>query len=225
MLFASLFFVELFVLFILSKKLTKILGMYFYTATGSKKKTIYYLAILFFPGTFVHELSHFLSAVFLGVRVGDMEFMPQIQEHGVKLGSVSIERTDPFRRLLIGMAPFLCGTGIILGLLYFGTKYELFSTVWFLLLTGYAIFEIGNTMFSSRKDMEGALELLIGLFLLVLILYFTGLRLPAIDPNVLFDQPLIKQIFEKGALFLLVPLGIDIIIIALLSYIQRKKRL
>ncbi len=105
------------------------------------------------------------------------------------------------------------------------TKYELFSTVWFLLLTGYAIFEIGNTMFSSRKDMEGALELLIGLFLLVLILYFTGLRLPAIDPNVLFDQPLIKQIFEKGALFLLVPLGIDIIIIALLSYIQRKKRL
>lgn len=225
MLFAGLFFVELFILFLLSKKLTKLLSFYFYSSTGSKKKTIYYLAILFFPGTFVHELSHFLMAVFLNVRVGDMEFMPQIQEHGVKLGSVSIAHTDPFRRLLIGMAPFLFGTGIILGLLYFGAQYQLFTNAWFILLTGYAVFEIGNTMFSSRKDMEGALELLIVMFLITIILYLAGLRLPAIDPNVLFGHALVKQIFEKGSLFLLVPLGIDLFLITLLSFIRRKKQL
>jgi hypothetical protein len=225
MLFVGLFFAELFTLFLLSKQLTKLLAFYLYHRTQSQKKTIYYLALLFFPGTFVHELSHYLMAVFLNVRVGDMEFMPQIQEHGVKLGSVSISRTDPFRRLLIGMAPFLFGTGILIGLLYAGTVYQLYSNVWFILVTGYAVFEIGNTMFSSRKDMEGALELLVGIFLLTLILYLAGLRLPAFDPNIIFGQPIIKQIFEKGSYFLLVPLGIDIVIVTLLGFIRRKKRL
>jgi hypothetical protein len=225
MLFAGLFFTELFILFILSKKLTRLLSFYFYNKTRSKKATIYYLAILFFPGTFVHELSHYLMAVFLNVRVGDMEFMPEVQEHGVKMGSVSIAHTDPFRRLLIGMAPFLFGTAIILSLLYFGAQYDLFNNFWYIILTGYAVFEIGNTMFSSRKDMEGALELLIVLFVLTIILYLTGLRLPAIDPNVLFGHPIIKQIFEKGSLFLLAPLVIDIIFITLLSFFHRRKRL
>lgn len=225
MLLVTFFFAELFLLFLLSKQLTRLLAFFIYHKTRSQKATIYYLALLFFPGTFVHELSHFLMAVFTNVRVGDMEFMPQVQEHGVKLGSVSIAHTDPFRRLLIGMAPFLFGTGIIISLLYFGTKHELFNNIWFTLFTGYAVFEIGNTMFSSRKDMEGALELLIVIFVLSIILYLTGLRLPDIDPNIIFDNPTIKQIFEKGSMFLLVPLGIDIVILAFLSFFHRRKRL
>jgi hypothetical protein len=225
MLFAVSFFTELFVLFLLSKKLTRLLSVYFYHITRSKKATIFYLALLFFPGTFIHELSHYLMAIFMNVRVGDMEFFPEVQEHGVKLGSVSIAKTDPFRRLLIGMAPFLFGTGIILALLYFGSLYDLFSAYWFILLTGYAVFEIGNTMFSSRKDMEGALELLIVLFLLTIILYFAGLRLPAFDPTIVFGQPLLVKIFEKGSYFLLVPLALDLVVIILLSFFRRKNTL
>lgn len=223
MLFAGLFFTELFILFLLSKKLTRMLSLYFYIKTKSKKATITYLAFLFFPGTFIHELSHYLMAVFTNVRVGDMEFMPQMTEHGVKLGSVSIAHTDPIRRLLIGMAPFLFGTTIILTMLYLGAQYSLFNNPWYLVITGYAVFEIGNTMFSSRKDMEGALELLLFLFVLMFILYLTGLRLPAIDPNIIFENPLLKEIFEKGSLFLLVPLAIDCIILFLLSFIHKKK--
>lgn len=225
MIYAVLFFAELFTLFLLSKQLTRLLSFYFYYTTRSKKATIYYLAILFFPGTFIHELSHYLMAVLLNVRVGNMEFMPQIQEHGVKLGSVSIAHTDPFRRLLIGMAPFVFGTCILIAFLYFGTQNDLFTNPWFILLTGYIVFEIGNTMFSSRKDMEGALELLLVLFLLTFILYLTGLRIPAIDPNALFDQPLVKQIFQTGSFFLLVPLAIDVVLLTLLSFIRRKKGL
>lgn len=225
MIFAVAFFTELFVLFLLSKKLTRLLSIYLYHITRSKKTTIYWLAFLFFPGTFIHELSHFLMAVFLNVRVGDMEFLPEVQEHGVKLGSVSIAHTDPFRRLLIGMAPFLFGTMIILALLYFGSQYSLFESWWFILLTGYAVFEIGNTMFSSRKDMEGALELLIVLFLLTVILYFAGLRLPAFDPNIIFGQPMVAKIFEKGAYFLLVPLAIDIVLLVFLSIFRKKNTL
>ena len=225
MLFTAIFFTELFVLFLLSKKLTRLLAFYFHAITRSKKATIFYLAILFFPGTFIHELSHYLMAVFLNVRVGNMEFFPEVQDHGVKLGSVSIAKTDPFRRLFIGMAPFLFGTTIIIGLLYLGSYYDLFSTYWFILLTGYAVFEIGNTMFSSRKDMEGALELLVVLFLLTIILYFAGLRLPAFDPNSLFGQPLISKIFEKGSYFLLVPLAIDLVVILFLSFIKRRNTL
>jgi uncharacterized membrane protein len=80
-------------------------------------------------------------------------------------------------------------------------------------------------MFSSRKDMEGALELLIVLFLLTIILYFAGLRLPVIDPNTIFGQPLLVRIFEKGSQFLVVPLIVDLVIIILLSFFRRKKTL
>ena len=225
MFFAIAFFTELFLLFLLSKKLTRLLSMYFYSATRSKKATIYYLAILFFPGTFVHELSHYIMALLLNVRVGNMEFFPEVQEHSVKLGSVSIAHTDPFRRLLIGMAPFLFGTAIILGLLYAGSMNDLFGTYWFLILTGYAVFEIGNTMFSSRKDMEGALELLLVLFVLTLVFYLAGLRLPAFNPNVIFGQPLVAKIFEKGSYFLLLPLGIDCLLLIILSFFRRRKTL
>src|SRR5471030_284135 len=118
MLLVLLFLGELFFLFLLSQRLTRSLSFFFYKVTKSKKITILLLALLFLPGTFIHELAHYLMAIILFVHAEGLELIPKIQEHDVKLGSVQIERTDPFRRLLIGMAPFLFGTSILLSLLY-----------------------------------------------------------------------------------------------------------
>jgi len=156
----------------------------------------------------------------LFVGVMHMEFIPKIEGGGVKLGSVQVAKTDPVRRLLIGMAPFLVGAGILLGVLFFAATNNLFTNYIFPTLLIYVVFEVGNTMFSSKKDMEGALELLLSIIVLITLFYFLGFRIPSSRPEVFFANPIVSEVFQKGALFLLAPLGIDLLAIALLKLIQ-----
>lgn len=222
MFYAILFLAELLFLFLLSRTLTRSLSYLLYHLTRSEHMTIQIMAFLFFPGTAVHELAHAVMAGVLGVPVGHMEFMPKIEGNRVKLGSVQVAHTDFFRRFLIGAAPFFTGTLILLGILYFAAQNNLFENYLIVLLIGYVVFEIGNTMFSSKKDMEGALELFGTIIVITIILYFLGVRLPAIDPNAFFNQPLVQEILQKGCLFLAVPIAIDIAVITILKLIKRR---
>lgn len=183
--------------------------------------TISLIAFLFLPGTIIHELAHAFSAGLLGVHVGEIEFVPKVHGDSVKLGSVQIAQTDPIRRFLIGAAPFFAGTAIMLGLIFFAVQNHLFDNYFLVILIAIAVFEIGNTMFSSKKDMEGALELLGTLALLVLIFYLLGVRLPSFNPDTFLSQPFIKEVFQRGSLFLLFPLAIDVLIVLLLRPTHR----
>lgn len=179
------------------------------------------MAWLFFPGTVLHELSHAISAGVMGVRVGTMEFVPTIDGDRVKLGSVQIAQTDFFRRFLIGAAPFFVGTTILLTILFYASQNNLYQNYWMILLIGYLVFEIGNTMFSSKKDMEGTIELLATIIVLVIIFYFLGVRLPAFNPDTIFENTIVKDVLQKGSLFLLVPIVIDSVSIGLLKFLRR----
>lgn len=67
-------------------------------------------AMLFLPGVFLHELSHFLMAQVLGVRTGRFSLLPQSMPDGrLRLGYVETENTDAARDALIGAAPLLAG--------------------------------------------------------------------------------------------------------------------
>lgn len=222
MLYFTFFFLELLILFILSRTLTKVLSLFLYHISRSKSFTISAIAFLFFPGTLLHELAHALFAGLLGVRVGTMEFMPKVEEDRVKLGSVQIAHTDPIRRFFIGAAPFFLGTSILLGILFYAAQNHLFTNIWLIILIGYLVFEIGNTMFSSRKDMEGALELFATIVLLIIIFYLIGVRITFFNPNEFLSQPLIQEVLKRGCLFLLFPLVLDTLIILVLRPIHRK---
>lgn len=218
MYFVFLFFGELFALFLLSRSLTRHISYLLHRVTHNKTATIYSLAFLFLPGTAIHEVAHYLMAHLVFVPAGKLELMPKLDEHGVKLGSVAIARTDPVRRALIGVAPFLFGTAIILITLFYAVTDNTKSNPWLLLLAGYIVFEIGNTMFSSRKDMEGTLELLIALLVIGVLLYFVGFRLPAYDYNTSFSESVIN-LFQTGSIFLTIPLFIDVVVIIVLKLI------
>ena len=222
MLYFSLFFGELVLLFLLSRNLTQVLSHVLYRITKSKRVTIFAISFLFFPGTLLHECAHAIAARLLGVQVGAIEFIPKVEGETVKLGSVQVSQSDPIRRFFIGAAPFFFGTLLLLGLLFYAAQNRLFTNNFSLVLISYAVFEIGNTMFSSKKDMEGALELFITLISLVVILYLLGIRFTPVNPNVLFSQPLIQEVFRQGSLFLLIPLAIDILIILLFKPLGKK---
>ncbi len=178
------------------------------------------LAVFFLPGTFVHEMAHALTAGVSMVGVHDIHLFPKVEEHGIKLGSVEIDKTDPFRRALIGVAPVLWGIGI---LILFTWLIESFvprewGSWWIYFILGYLIFVTSNTMFSSRKDMEGMLIINVLIIAtvagLILLKFYT--------PFIWFANLLnANSQFMLGLnIYLLVPIIVDIVIFSLFKLLR-----
>lgn len=164
-------------LFLLSRALSQHLGILIYKLTGHDHEwTVRIMAFLFMPGTVVHEFAHAAVASGLGVYVGDIDLLPKVEGKYVKLGTVQIAQTDPFRRFFIGVAPIVLGLVVIFLILFLFQKFEPEFAWWGIVFGYYIIFEIGNGMFSSRRDMEGAVELLIALIVVAGVLYLLGVR-------------------------------------------------
>ncbi|HTX92394.1 MAG TPA: hypothetical protein VMC09_14380 [Anaerolineales bacterium] len=67
-------------------------------------------ALIFLPGVFLHELSHFLTAKILGVPTGKFSLIPQAQPDGkLRLGYVETGSGGFIRDALIGVAPLVSG--------------------------------------------------------------------------------------------------------------------
>lgn len=214
MIYIALFFAEITLLFFLSKKIQNQFSSFFYRVTKSKKFTVYLMSLLFLPGTFIHEMAHYLTALFLLVPVGDLRLIPEFEEGRVRMGSVSIGKTDPLRRFIIGVAPFLLGMGIIFLSLYFLTSGGFFDDWRDTLLIGLVSFEVGNTMFASKKDLEGALELFLFVAFVFILIYLLGVGQIISLPSVSFTE--VFRLFRQATFYLLVPLGVDALAMAIL---------
>lgn len=211
-----LLFLLLSLLFFISQKISLNLYKFFYILSANKKFSLVSLAFIFLPGTIIHELSHFLLCSLLRVKTGALSVFPKIGEDGeVKAGSLMMEKTDPFRHTLIGLAPIIIG----LTLIYLIGKYLLPSfniylfnpnlkSFFFLFAIFYLLFTVSSTMFSSRKDLESAVYTLPVIFLFFLSLQTIGVR-------IFFEEKLIRVI-EKFLydlnIYLVVSLVINLII-------------
>lgn len=75
-------------------------------------------SLILLPGVFLHEASHWLTATFLGVRTGSFSLIPRRQGDGsIVLGYVEYYKgrtLGPIRESLIGGAPLIAGTAVIL---------------------------------------------------------------------------------------------------------------
>ena len=214
----GIFFVLLFLLFVLSRLFTQELSLVLYRFTRSEKWVVTIMAILFLPGTFIHELSHYVTAILLGVPAGKMEFTPEVRGNTVKMGSVSIAETDMFRRFLIGIAPVVWGTFFILALMFIASSSSYAMSPLVLVFVLLLTFVVGNTMYSSKRDMEGAIGIFIFLAIVFIffasVIYFSSISLSDIPVSFIDVEP-IYAAFSMGWKFLLVPIGIDLIFITM----------
>jgi len=134
------------------------------------------MALLWFvllPGVLLHEVSHWLMAKLLGVPTGRLRLSPTVQGKQVVLGSVEVKRTDPVRDSLVGLAPFLAGTLVLLAIGYWVFDAASLGLAWQRgawgqmteLLLGafqiddaalwlYLIFAVSNAMMPSPSDRE-----------------------------------------------------------------------
>ncbi len=217
MLYFLLFILELLLLFFLSKKLINSLARLIFRLTKSHQMVVRILAILFLPGTIIHELAHLLFAGVMLVPVGEINVIPEIEGAGVRLGSVQIGKTDPFRRTIAGVAPVLLGMILIFSIFVF-VKIGV-SPWWQIILAIYLLFEIGNTMFSSKKDIENSV-----LFIILILVMFAVIlaALYSLNPGFLqatwaylsnLDLEFAANFFKQALIYLLVPVSLDLLVI------------
>ncbi|QQG40746.1 MAG: hypothetical protein HYV37_00235 [Candidatus Levyibacteriota bacterium] len=205
--FLILLFAEIIVLFFLSRIVARLLLQMF---------SIRLIALVFLPGIVVHELAHLLVANLLLVKTGHIEFVPQINKHGVKLGSVEIIKTDPIRRMMIGFAPVFVGIAMLFSILYAIIQKDVIAKnitsqplqVVFYIMAFYFLFVISNTMFSSSKDMEGTAEVLLVVLGIAVALYAVGVRVDySLLQGILVSQ---EGILQKAVMLLSFPIVIDL---------------
>jgi hypothetical protein len=221
--FLLLFLFEIILLSFLSKHLINSIFRLVYYISKSRAVSAHFLAFIFLPGTIIHELSHVICAGVLMVHTGEIEFIPEIHEGGIKLGSAEIGITDPIRRSLIGIAPVLIGLLIIIGGLYLFSSNLLLGksySIWIYLAIFYALFVVGNTMFSSNKDLEGVLGVVVLIVSVLIAIYMLGFSgLFVFLGNLIHNN---SSYIYKSNLFLLAPIAVNLVIIGFTSLVVKK---
>lgn len=164
------------------------------------------IALLYLPGTLLHELSHLITASILRVPTGQLTLFPRLDKanNHFKLGSVQVGKTDPIRSSLIGAAPTLIGV-VVLYFLITQIKIieqtsfsvaligQLLSRTFGLdwtkteLLVFFLIFSIGSTLHTSPSDRKAwpLLTVVLAVTLLLYLAFFKSLVPVFFDYNFL----------------------------------------
>ncbi|UCD98863.1 MAG: hypothetical protein JSV42_18285 [Chloroflexota bacterium] len=153
-------------------------------------------SILFLPGVFLHELSHYFMARLLRVPVGKFSIIPQSLPDGrLRLGYVETASTDFLRDAFIGTAPLIAGSLFVAYAGFLQLNFDLFwgqlssnqlsavvmgisqmadqpdFWIWF-----YLVFVVSSTMFPSATDRRAWNMLLVflGVFVALLLIFGAG---------------------------------------------------
>jgi hypothetical protein len=208
--------------------------------TGNPDRAIYVYAIVLFPGVLLHELSHWITATLLGVRTGTISLLPRKTADGsLQLGYVEYYRgktLDPVRESLVGGAPLIAGTIVILliGINVFSVvdfaqaiqsgdmdtltyaMASLFRTP-YILLWMYLIFAISNAMMPSKSDRRAWPAFLVVMLIIAGIAYLFGIQAEVATG---LAQPLLVMFSYLGIAFSMA-IGVDLFVMFILFVLER----
>jgi len=181
-------------LILLQRLLHREIQAVFLILSRDKRLTVGLFSMIFLPGVFLHELSHFLAAKILFVRTGRFSLIPRSLPDGrLQLGYVETARADIVRDSLVGAAPLIAGTLFVAYVAIYPLQlrvlWDLFRNgqvdlfwmgvralpqvkdfyLWF-----YLAFAVSSTMMPSESDRHAWLELLISIGVLFAIALLVG---------------------------------------------------
>jgi hypothetical protein len=185
-------------------------------------------SILFFPGVFLHEVSHFIMARLLGVRTGRFSIVPQTLADGrLQLGYVETTGSDFIRDGLIGLAPLLVGSCLVgyIGLVHLDLQSvwaEVGSTgiraIWTAIsdlpsrpdfwLWFYLLFAVSSTMLPSNSDRRAWLPVVMFASLLLFLAILAG----AGPWMVSSAAPRLNQVLRVLALIIAISVGVHLLV-------------
>lgn len=195
--------------------------------TGNSGCALRVLFYLLLPGVILHEASHYLVAKLLLVRTGKVEIgLGDLRAQRVTLGSVNIERTDPIRESLIGVAPFIFGVGAIWTIAAWGfdvwpqsgATWELmfqrvwqYADDWTTWLDLYLIFAVSTAMIPSESDRAPWGPVLVVFGVIVLALFVMGWT-----PNI---PPALMTLARNWLDALTFALGVAVIVNTVIAFV------
>jgi hypothetical protein len=166
----------------------------FLILSRSPEFSITFFSIIFLPGVLLHEFSHYLVALVLGVQTAHFSLIPQLLPNGkLQLGYVETVKSDYFRDSLIGAAPLIAGGSLVAFLavtrldlipLWDSFRHGQFGLFWLGLtllpktpdfpLWFYLLFTISSTMLPSQSDRHAWLPLGVTIAVLIGLAIFAG---------------------------------------------------
>ena len=206
---------------------------------GRPERAVILYAIILLPGVFLHELSHWVAATLLGVRTGTFSLIPRVQPDGtVQLGYVEYYKgrtLGPIRESIIGGAPLLAGTAVIL---WIGFRIFSVTNLTAALQSGeidtlvvalgavfsindifiwlYLLFAISNGMMPSRSDRRAWPAFLLTMGALAFVLFVLGLR----DIVVAGLAEPVTTVFGYLGLAFSMAIGVDIFFMLLIAGVE-----
>ncbi len=212
-----------------------------YLLTGNENIASALYIVFVWPGTLLHETSHWLMAKLLGVKTGNISVMPKFSRKGpVRLGSVEVKGGNLLQMILIGVAPFFVGSFLTVwvsrGLVDLALIQALWDDFSFTqvgviiqalrekpdnLLGLYFLFTASDAMFLSGSDVVPIKQVLVYVLLGVGVLLALGVFpkdiLSLISPAITILSYLVSG--------LSLALGVHVLLWALLAVIQVPLRL
>jgi len=156
-----------------------------YRLTGSGDMAMIILFLVYLPGIFVHEGAHWIMAKLLGLKTGRFRVWPQKKGKYIGMGSVTVSRGGTVRDSMVGMAPLLAGSALVVliaGQVFGadtltavwgqGTAWDVVGSIFAALgqkqdslVWAWAIFAVANAMMPSASDREPLRMLLLYILL------------------------------------------------------------
>lgn len=217
------FLLDLIILFFVVRLTTKELFIFLWKITNNKKFSYSIITLIFFPGTIVHELSHFLIATTLFLRVREINLFPEFKKNNILLGSVFYEKKDFVRGILVGIAPVIVGFIFLFSIFYF----RIFpgDNIYLNALIIYLIFSISSTMFSSRQDLVDLIYIIPLCLIIWFIVYIFNINVVSLSNGILIK---LSDFIIKVNFYLLISILINfsflIILKVINNFIVRVKR-
>ncbi|MCX7609544.1 MAG: hypothetical protein N2049_10050 [Anaerolineales bacterium] len=194
-------------------------------------------ALIFLPGIFLHEFSHWLMAKLLGVPTGRFSLIPQAQPDGrLRLGYVETASGGWLRDALIGAAPLLTGSLFVafaaidrMGLLplWDDLRFAAWNRFWAALalvpsrpdfwLWFYLTFTVSSTMLPSASDRRAWLPVGLSVAALLGLAILAG----AGDWMLTHLAPLVNRFFQALALVFGLSAGLHLLLIVPVWLIHR----
>ncbi len=219
-------------LLFLSRWITRHVQVLGLLLTGDERaaQMVYYLLML--PGIVLHELSHVVVARLVGLRVGHFSIGPRPRgDFSVELGSVTVSRADVFRESLVGLAPFVTGTAVLVLVGYRVFDVDALSAAWAadglggllqasraiwqapdFALWAYLIFVVSNAMTPSASDRQP--WFLAGIYVAVaLAVAYLLIGLPALPGSLSAGAAIFLQVLTLAFLFTLI---LDLLVAAVM---------
>jgi len=230
-----LFFLAFGLVLVLERYVHRRLQEFWLALTGHGEAATLFYSLVLLPGVALHEVSHALMAILLGVKVRKLSLRPERQPNGViRLGYVEVLRSDKVRTSLIGAAPLFVG---VAALIFIGLEVFSLQAIQDALAAGntngvidsiktivsandawiwiYLVFAIANSMMPSTSDTQAwppVIGILVALAALALFLGGTNL--------IHTISPLAQYILRWLTAAFIVTLVIDLGVTALLSAVN-----